>query len=262
MSQGIPIVLLAARRPGSGPDRQLIPFATACAIESNGNQALLTTARLAVSMSTHPLDYVGVVLQGPNGKAAIVELAKDSIFFHKIYGDLWKITEAEQAENGEYFDVGLILCQTRLPSTLAVASRSQVEQIKPGMSIRCWGGYEPWPDEPLEAGVAGAVKCPAKWIRECGRPGEVRQLKYLTDERESRSLLELSLTPAYCGEGSPVLNAEGKVTAVSTTFLRKEGALAQARAALIDAETVAALWDNTKPESWVRIVPQPETPKK
>ena len=99
---------------------------------------------------------------------------------------------------------------------------------------------------------------PRRWLESRRLAAKLWREIPLEKESGEPKLIELALSAERSGEGSPVLDARGRVVAVCTAGPdpdpltgRKPDQLT--RAAPVDAEMIRALWDTDLAKQWVRF---------
>jgi hypothetical protein len=179
--------------------------------------------------------------------------------------DGWRISPASGREslvNQQILDSTLPI---RSGDIVRVASRAKVEGIKPGAALQCWTTETP----PIVAFADEAVFDREFRLKVRKQPVQLSQMTFLSDDDDEedhspddRRLFELDGPAEDFLEGSPLLNSEGELVALySKTPVaadneqrRKSPATAgkqQPRAALVDAEMIAALWTGKPSVMWV-----------
>ncbi len=254
-----PLVVLAIE---SKDQKQLQPFAVACAVEQDGREVLLTTGRIARIMALFPQQYYAIVPRGAATSPVVVKLKPGQIFMHRLYVDN---VEPEVRDAAQYFDVGALLAADKFPSGTAcrVASRAKVEAIRPGSPLQCWTIEKP-PDVAIAGGAI--LDRQLQWTAR-RQPVQLSRTLLLWKENDEdpsaadRRLFELDGPDEPFLEGSPLLNSQGELVALYSKTpvaadVQKQKTTAaagkqQPRAALVDAEMVAALWTGKPSVMWV-----------
>jgi hypothetical protein len=264
-----PLAVLAIENKRS---QQLEPYAAACAVELDGRQMLLTTARIARIMALFPQQYYAILPGRTDKEPIVVEVNRDSMFMHLLYMNM---VEQGNLQVAQFFDVGVLMLADKLPAGAArrVASKADVDGIKSGSTLQCWSADKP-PDIPFFQGAIlnreyrltvreQSVKLNREIPLTEGSGGE--------DAKDIRRLLELSGPRENFLEGSPVLDSQGQVVALYSTSMvptdsqtrPKTPTNAQPglpKAALVDAEMLTALWTGYPSRLWFAYVPE-DAPK-
>ena len=259
-----PLLVLAIENKD---DRALKPFAVACAVEQDGRQMLLTTARIARVMSLFPQQYYAVLPGGAETGPAVVEVKQGQIFMHLLY---MSALEHDVLDTAQYFDVGVLLPVGKLPDGMAcrVANRAKVDSLASGSKLRCWTTEKPQDIPYAQEEIDGQYR-----LKVQGQSVRLSRALLLDNGNDRsavvRRLFELDGPQETFLEGSPVLDSDGEVVALYSKMPvatddeagTRSGVTAgshaqQPRAALVDAEMIDALWTGRPSKMWFAYVPE------
>jgi hypothetical protein len=251
-----PMVVLAIENEA---DRLLEPFALGCAVEQQGQEMLLSTARIVRIMMLwrDHKRYYAVLAGGADARPRIIEIDRDRIYMHLLY-----ITALEHKdwEGAEYFDVGAMCCVEKFPAAYpacSLASREAVERLEAGSALRCDRMSRPAPLA-FADGKSGDRKSGWKVLVEPVRLDRALRLEAsggAGEADEVRRLFELDAPGDAFREGSPVFDDRGQLVALCTKTVGAaargvSSVVGRPRAALVDAELLAALWSGQPSKQW------------
>lgn len=238
------VVLLASAT--SDEDDRFKVFASACAVEYQDQQVLVTSGNMAMTMARFRQEqgrtFYALAI-GSNNTWQAIEI--QGIYVHRQYIDALD-------SSAEAYNLGLLNCNQALPQTCKLAGANTDQPLTAETPLGCWAILTEW--KPIARDDLNLP--PPAWMGVRGYRAALTSKDLPAAGADGARLLELSVLAQGRLEGCPIFNDRGQLVAVCTNLYgasKEPGPRSSVCAAAeVDAGAVASLWaDDGLPIRWI-----------